>query len=532
MYRRAVIAVAYVAICAIGVTWTVAAPPADPAAAAAGDAWTAASPAVAGFGGQGPELQPSAVVVTEPRSVPVISPTERPLTAFALLGLPLTRNVEVRTWEDLRGSIILTPDRTDGAEVLHEVYVEDIAYGLKGDTVALAYLRGLFDDGRIVDLDRTDRVTAVSGPAELVGHNLGWSCGSHAGPLRVEEIRYVVDAEGHLQIQTLRGKLNTGDRVAFERQAGQRAECDPQAVTECVENPSCWGFCQSIISCGCVGSGECDISVRIKCVNNDCLSPRYCYYNVDTGLCPCVHAGLACQTTTQELTPGSVACSNDGGFTVTENGHARMYVLSQPQTVVSVQYGVEFCRDATGQGYPCNVYLRLWHAPNFPQLAGALLLDNVQDLVPDGTQLELRTVQMSGQQVPPGPCVVEIWNSNGDTFFGVWPGSNASGQSAPSFIRTASCGLQNWTNLADIGFHDIHLVLCMQVATVAGDMNCDGVVSFPDINPFVLALANPAGYAAQYPHCFITNGDINANGNVGFEDINPFVECIVNGGCL
>ncbi len=56
-----------------------------------------------------------------------------------------------------------------------------------------------------------------------------------------------------------------------------------------------------------------------------------------------------------------------------------------------------------------------------------------------------------------------------------------------------------------------------------GDMNCDGVVNFEDINAFVLALSNPAAYQAAYPNCNILNGDCNPNGAVDFEDINCFV---------
>jgi hypothetical protein len=56
-----------------------------------------------------------------------------------------------------------------------------------------------------------------------------------------------------------------------------------------------------------------------------------------------------------------------------------------------------------------------------------------------------------------------------------------------------------------------------------GDLNCDGAVDFDDINPFVLALSDPAGYAQQYPNCDILTGDCDADGDVDFDDINPFV---------
>ena len=56
-----------------------------------------------------------------------------------------------------------------------------------------------------------------------------------------------------------------------------------------------------------------------------------------------------------------------------------------------------------------------------------------------------------------------------------------------------------------------------------GDLNCDGVVNFLDINPFVLALTGQAAYQAQYPNCNWLNADANGDGVVNFADINPFV---------
>jgi hypothetical protein len=56
-----------------------------------------------------------------------------------------------------------------------------------------------------------------------------------------------------------------------------------------------------------------------------------------------------------------------------------------------------------------------------------------------------------------------------------------------------------------------------------GDMNCDRLINFADINPFVLRLSNPVAYGAAYPNCPPGNGDINGNGVVGFDDIIAFV---------
>jgi hypothetical protein len=56
-----------------------------------------------------------------------------------------------------------------------------------------------------------------------------------------------------------------------------------------------------------------------------------------------------------------------------------------------------------------------------------------------------------------------------------------------------------------------------------GDLNCDGLVNFGDINPFVVRLSDQNAYQQQYPNCPDGNGDINEDGVVNFGDISPFV---------
>jgi hypothetical protein len=55
------------------------------------------------------------------------------------------------------------------------------------------------------------------------------------------------------------------------------------------------------------------------------------------------------------------------------------------------------------------------------------------------------------------------------------------------------------------------------------DCNCDDVVDFFDIDPFLLALFDAAGYAAQYPACDRLSADANDDGAVDFFDIDPFL---------
>jgi hypothetical protein len=62
-----------------------------------------------------------------------------------------------------------------------------------------------------------------------------------------------------------------------------------------------------------------------------------------------------------------------------------------------------------------------------------------------------------------------------------------------------------------------------------GDLNCDGAVNAFDIDPFVLALTNAAGYQLTYPCCDILNADCNADGAVNAFDIDPFVALLSGG---
>jgi len=65
--------------------------------------------------------------------------------------------------------------------------------------------------------------------------------------------------------------------------------------------------------------------------------------------------------------------------------------------------------------------------------------------------------------------------------------------------------------------------------TSRGDLNCDGVVDGFDIQPFVLALIDPAAYAAAYPSCYWMYADCNGDGAVDGFDVQPFVALLAGG---
>lgn len=83
--------------------------------------------------------------------------------------------------------------------------------------------------------------------------------------------------------------------------------------------------------------------------------------------------------------------------------------------------------------------------------------------------------------------------------------------------------------LAETGFSAPSCGQTLSDAYAPGDMNCDGIISFADINAFVLALSSPASYEAAYPDCERMLADVNQDGAVDFKDINPFVILLAGG---
>ncbi len=70
--------------------------------------------------------------------------------------------------------------------------------------------------------------------------------------------------------------------------------------------------------------------------------------------------------------------------------------------------------------------------------------------------------------------------------------------------------------------------LAMQSAPrwTSGDLNCDDVVDFFDIDPFLVALFDAGEFAVAFPGCRRSNGDCNGDGIVDFFDIDAFLECL------
>ena len=59
-------------------------------------------------------------------------------------------------------------------------------------------------------------------------------------------------------------------------------------------------------------------------------------------------------------------------------------------------------------------------------------------------------------------------------------------------------------------------------AICRGDCNCDGLIDFADIDPFVAVLSGGTP-------CSVDNCDVNGDGVIDFNDIDPFVALLSSG---
>ena len=173
-------------------------------------------------------------------------------------------------------------------------------------------------------------------------------------------------------------------------------------------------------------------------------------------------------TNPSSCTEGSVACATEGEpqYT-TENSYARCYAITQDITINCVDFGVESCSSYAGQDYDVTVTIyKDTDGACPPDLATLESLGSVVVTIPDGAVFEIFTADFNsigGVFVPAGTkIVVEVYapdrrSGTGEegTFF---IGSNAAGQSAASYLYSASCLLDDYVTFASVGYPNVHIV--------------------------------------------------------------------------
>jgi len=161
----------------------------------------------------------------------------------------------------------------------------------------------------------------------------------------------------------------------------------------------------------------------------------------------------------------SIGCTDPGGISQVNKWLRRfdlngVYGIVTPFAVSSVDFGVEEAATATGTGQPLTI--NLYTIPNAaPMLyANMTLVGTTTFTLPDQSLTNLNKAVLGMVSNPnANDLVVEIsCPSTGSIFF---VGANSAGQTAPTYIATADCGVTDPLSLAAIGFPNMHMVLAV-----------------------------------------------------------------------
>jgi hypothetical protein len=180
------------------------------------------------------------------------------------------------------------------------------------------------------------------------------------------------------------------------------------------------------------------------------------------------------------IIPGTVSC-NAGGLH-TDNSFMRRYAATDVGlgagsgfVVTAVDWGVESATALGGSGsQPATVNVHSIPIGSPLLFANLNLLESVPVVVADGSLYFINT-PLVGASVPAGSdCVLEIFTPDGQgAGNSLFIASNPLGQSAPSYIAAASCGLPEPGDLAAIGFPLIHLIIDPTVSSGPAGIGCN-----------------------------------------------------------
>ncbi|GAB3158363.1 hypothetical protein GCM10027059_03000 [Myceligenerans halotolerans] len=171
-------------------------------------------------------------------------------------------------------------------------------------------------------------------------------------------------------------------------------------------------------------------------------------------------------SSSQEIAPGnSVACPA-AATQVLRTFTLEDFEIGGEFAVTNVSFGVEIADPGTE--VTVNLYT----------LDGELLYENMELLGSATTTLEdadltLVDVPVEGTAPAGSTLVVEVAVDDGPQFF---IGSNAEGETAPTYLASEQCGNPEPTEVADLGFPDMHVVM-----NVTGETAVD--VPWLDVQP-------------------------------------------------
>ncbi|MBT8379877.1 MAG: T9SS type A sorting domain-containing protein [Ignavibacteria bacterium] len=183
---------------------------------------------------------------------------------------------------------------------------------------------------------------------------------------------------------------------------------------------------------------------------------------------------------TQTITSGNSVSCNAGGLH-TDNSYFRAFDLNSfgitnDFNITEVSIGIETC---TGAGGTQPITVNLWTSSQpFPTgFPGSVTQIGTATLNVSDQTLTVFPIAVTGTAPAGSELVVEIFTPDGQTagnsFF---IGSNADGETGPSYLLAADCGITTPTTTGTIGFPNMHIVM-----NVTGDEAGSGGGAFPEV---------------------------------------------------
>jgi hypothetical protein len=225
------------------------------------------------------------------------------------------------------------------------------------------------------------------------------------------------------------------------------------------------------------------------------------------------------------LAGNSVACSSDNGITTTSNQYLRTFTLEDfgifgDFDITEVEFGIENLSGAA-QTLTVNLYTL---EGDF--IYANLTLIGTADIALDPQSLTIAIVPVNGTAPAGSTLVVEVEAPDMTGISGFWIGSNAEGETAPSYIASTPCGINNPLPFGSIGFPNVHVV--MNVTGEAQPVSCDapGGTSWVGVDP-LSGMVIPGGsqeVSVTFDSTGLSGGEYTANLCLGSNDpVTPLV---------
>jgi hypothetical protein len=216
----------------------------------------------------------------------------------------------------------------------------------------------------------------------------------------------------------------------------------------------------------------------------------------DTPLLGVAGAITLTHSTSNSIVTGSVACNYSGPpGGASDNAYLRVFDLSTyPQItgnfqVTNVQFGVE---SANSPGGTQPLTINLYTTASEPLLYANMTLIGTTNIQLPDQALTLVNVPVTGTATPSDLLVVEVFQPDtlNATATNMFIGSNALGQTDESYLASVGCGLTDPTDIAAIGFPNMHIVM-----SVSGDVSTAAACDAPEDIPW-LSLSPASGTTA------------------------------------